>query len=134
MSLPDLSAPVPSLVHALTPPQVAQMMGWSRRRAFRYLKEANARMGGTLLHNANEGGKRPRWTVAAGTLKLLAPQLFNEHERVQKELVFVRDYAESTVATLDELRAKVWVLEQQMIMVLDKLAAGAVGKPAGEAT
>lgn len=129
VTVPDMTAPVPSLIHVLTPPQVAKFLGWSRRRTFRYLKQANNRMGGKLLHNTNEGGERPRWTVSVAALRLLAPQWFHDLERCQVEFEFMRDYAEHQAESVETLQSKIKTLEGQVRMLVDRVGEIAkVGK------
>lgn len=119
VTLEELAAPVPSLLHVLTPPQVAKLLGWSRRRTFRFLRLANARMGGRLLLDANPGGKRPRWTVAVAALKEVAGQWFIGD--VQSELEFMRKHDAERVAKTEDLQAEVRVLKEQVRMLLDKV-------------
>lgn len=121
MSLPDLSGQIPGLVHVLTPPQVAKLIGWSRRRTFRYLLLANARMGGRLLHDASMGSKRPRWTVSVAALKGIAGQWFNDIDQVQMEFEFLRDHAIKREETVEEMRSKMRVMEEQIRMLVEKV-------------
>lgn len=120
VTLEELAAPVPSLLHVLTPPQVAKLLGWSRRRTFRFLRLANAKMGGRLLLDANPGGKRPRWTVAVSALKEVAGQWFIAD--MQIELEFMRKRGEERQATTEDLQAEIRVLKEQVRMLLDKVS------------
>jgi hypothetical protein len=115
--------PVRDPEHVLTPPQVARMVGWSRRRMYRLLIKANERMGGRLLIDASFGDKRPRWTVSVAALKKLAANWFEDNDRLQLELELLQSKTEATEEKVDDLEARLRLTEQRLEMVIDRLAA-----------
>lgn len=106
----------------LTIPQIARRFGWTRRRMFRYLIRANAKMGGTLLFNMSHGGK-PRWGVTVSALKNLLPQFHNDPEQRQLEMEFLRAEAEKREITVEEMRAEMTTLKRKVEMIIEKIVA-----------
>ena len=118
---PEAPAP-PSLTHVMTPPQVARMAGWSRRRMHRHLTHHNRRLGGRLLFDASMGESRPRWTVSVAALKNLAPQWFNDPEQVQMEFAFLHAEVEEANDNITAQDERIRSLEAQVAMLVERMA------------
>jgi hypothetical protein len=105
----------------MTIPEAAKLVGWRRHRMARLLHRANERLGGTLLFDSTEGrGQRPRWTVSLAGMKAMAPQWFRDPEEIQLELDFAREHREQTDESLEELQARLRLLEAKIEMLVGR--------------
>jgi len=73
-----------SLGKIYTIPELAEKIGWTRERLWRYLTAANEANHMMILHNAGRGKIRPRWTVSAAAVKAIAPHWFVDPEELQR--------------------------------------------------
>ena len=70
--------------------ELADMIGWPRRKLLRRLLKMNAECGGRLLRNVGTP-QRPRWTTTLDALRMTAPQWFRDDETIEARLDDLED-------------------------------------------